>query len=181
MRDCFLSVNSPVSAAHRNTHNNNNKNQERKKKKNQTKPNKQQEHLAVIYDGLTRLLSNPLESLQGYLPGATKAIQCYQEILVLLWKLLDENQVRPCRVLLRAVPPSCCVLRIVSASVSCTLSCHPSCPCSDSQVFDSICSSLPPQYFFNFVQQQQQPLKLLTPLLFHMYECRNDPCRPRAG
>jgi hypothetical protein len=47
--------------------------------------------LEFIVVAVTRLLSNVHESQNTYLPGSTKQISCYQEILVLLWKLLDEN------------------------------------------------------------------------------------------
>ena len=47
--------------------------------------------LSLIYDGLTRLLWNVHESGNTLLPGTTKGIQCYQEVLVLFWKMLDEN------------------------------------------------------------------------------------------
>jgi Dyggve-Melchior-Clausen syndrome protein. len=47
--------------------------------------------LSLIYDGLTRLLANVYESGNTLAPGSVKGIQCYQEILVLFWKILDEN------------------------------------------------------------------------------------------
>jgi len=47
--------------------------------------------LTLIYDGITRLLWNVHESGNTLAPGTTKGIQCYQEILVLFWKMLDEN------------------------------------------------------------------------------------------
>ena len=47
--------------------------------------------LSLIYDGLTRLLWNVHESGNNLMPGSSKGIQCYQEILVLFWKMLDEN------------------------------------------------------------------------------------------
>lgn len=47
--------------------------------------------LTLIYDGLTRLLCNVYESGNDLNPHSSKGIQCYQEILVLFWKLLDEN------------------------------------------------------------------------------------------
>lgn len=47
--------------------------------------------LSLIYDGLTRLLWNVHESGNNLTPGYVKGIQCYQEILVLFWKMLDEN------------------------------------------------------------------------------------------
>jgi hypothetical protein len=47
--------------------------------------------LSLIYDGLTRLLWSVHESGNTLAPGSAKGIQCYQEILVLFWKMLDEN------------------------------------------------------------------------------------------
>ena len=47
--------------------------------------------LSLIYDGLTRLLWNVHESGNTLAPGTTKGVQCYQEVLVLFWKMLDEN------------------------------------------------------------------------------------------
>lgn len=47
--------------------------------------------LSLIYDGLTRLLWNVHESGNNLMPGSSKGIQCYQEVLVLFWKMLDEN------------------------------------------------------------------------------------------
>jgi hypothetical protein len=47
--------------------------------------------LSLIYDGLTHLLWNVHESGNTLTPGNAKGIQCYQEILVLFWKMLDDN------------------------------------------------------------------------------------------
>lgn len=47
--------------------------------------------LSLIYDGLTRILWNVHESGNNLMPGSSKGIQCYQEVLVLFWKILDEN------------------------------------------------------------------------------------------
>lgn len=43
------------------------------------------------FEGLARLLNNVHEALNTTLPGSLQQIECYQEILVLLWKLLEEN------------------------------------------------------------------------------------------
>lgn len=48
--------------------------------------------LQFLINSITRLLCNVHEAQNTYLPGSTKQISSYQEILVLLWKLLDENQ-----------------------------------------------------------------------------------------
>lgn len=47
--------------------------------------------LSAIYTGLTRLLWNVHQSKNTMLPGSRKGIQCYQEILIIIWKLLEEN------------------------------------------------------------------------------------------
>jgi len=49
--------------------------------------------LRVVYDGITRLLNNAHEALNTNLPSSIKRVQCQQEVLVLFWKLLDENEV----------------------------------------------------------------------------------------
>lgn len=47
--------------------------------------------LKFLINSIARLLGNVHEAQNTYLPGSTKQISSYQEILVLLWKLLDEN------------------------------------------------------------------------------------------
>lgn len=47
--------------------------------------------LTDIYNGLTRLLWNVHQSKNTLLPGSKKGLQCYQEILIIIWKLLEEN------------------------------------------------------------------------------------------
>jgi hypothetical protein len=46
--------------------------------------------LRFCFKGFVRLLSNVYESKNTYLPSHNK-IGCYQELLVLLWKMLEEN------------------------------------------------------------------------------------------
>jgi len=46
--------------------------------------------LSIIYKGFARLLRNVYESKNALLPSS-KRLQCYQEILILLWKVLEEN------------------------------------------------------------------------------------------
>eukprot|EP00004_Rigifila_ramosa_P022164 TRINITY_DN6004_c0_g1_i1.p1 TRINITY_DN6004_c0_g1~~TRINITY_DN6004_c0_g1_i1.p1 ORF type:complete len:976 (-),score=252.71 TRINITY_DN6004_c0_g1_i1:80-3007(-) len=46
---------------------------------------------AFLLDGIARLLGNPLAAASTYLPASTKEIECYQELLVLLWRLLHLN------------------------------------------------------------------------------------------
>lgn len=47
--------------------------------------------LTIIYKGLTRLLWQVHESKNTMLPGSKQGIQCYQEVLILFWKFLEEN------------------------------------------------------------------------------------------
>ena len=44
-----------------------------------------------VFAGLARLLNNIPQADNTYLPYSTKKVGCFQEILVLLWKFLDEN------------------------------------------------------------------------------------------
>lgn len=50
------------------------------------------EDFQLIFTGLSRLLNNYHQSLSTLLPNSIKQIKCHQELLVLLWKLLDENK-----------------------------------------------------------------------------------------
>jgi len=47
--------------------------------------------LEAVFNGLARLLNNVHESVNVYLPGSLMLVECYQEVLVLLWKLLEGN------------------------------------------------------------------------------------------
>jgi hypothetical protein len=44
-----------------------------------------------VFLGITRLLNNVHEAQNVYFPGSVMEIECYQEVLVLLWKFLEEN------------------------------------------------------------------------------------------
>ncbi len=46
----------------------------------------------IIYGGITRLLAQIPAADQSLLPGAYTAPSCTQELLVLFWKLLDDNE-----------------------------------------------------------------------------------------
>jgi hypothetical protein len=48
--------------------------------------------LEMVFTGLCRLLVNTYESASTLLPNSLKPIQCHQEVLVLLWKMLDNNR-----------------------------------------------------------------------------------------
>jgi len=39
-------------------------------------------------------LNNIIDANNTYLPGSQKMIECYEEILIILFKFLDENKVR---------------------------------------------------------------------------------------
>ena len=47
--------------------------------------------LTFVFDGFARLLRNVYESENNYLPHAAPDLECFQELLVLLWKFLEEN------------------------------------------------------------------------------------------
>lgn len=49
--------------------------------------------LTFVYKGFTKLLKNVYESKNTLLPNSSKCLQCYQELLVLFWKMLEENPV----------------------------------------------------------------------------------------
>jgi hypothetical protein len=49
------------------------------------------EDFQLIFTGLSRLLNNYHQSMSTLLPNSIKQIKCHQELLVLLWKMLDEN------------------------------------------------------------------------------------------
>lgn len=51
-----------------------------------------QEDFQLIFTGLSRLLNNYHQSMNTLLPNSIKQIKCHQELLVLLWKMLDENK-----------------------------------------------------------------------------------------
>lgn len=51
-----------------------------------------QEDFELIFHGLSRLLNNYHQSMSTILPNSIKQIKCHQELLVLLWKMLDENK-----------------------------------------------------------------------------------------
>jgi hypothetical protein len=47
--------------------------------------------LTFIFNGFARLLRNVYEGQTGYLPSSAPKLECFQELLVLLWKFLEEN------------------------------------------------------------------------------------------
>jgi len=52
---------------------------------------KDHKHFDDIFFGLTRLLNNVHEAENVYLPGSYYKIECHQELLILVWKILEEN------------------------------------------------------------------------------------------
>ncbi|OQR84990.1 hypothetical protein ACHHYP_12460 [Achlya hypogyna] len=51
-----------------------------------------EEDFELIFTGLAKLLNNYHQSMNTILPNSIKQIKCHQELLVLLWKMLDENK-----------------------------------------------------------------------------------------
>ena len=47
--------------------------------------------LSFIFKGFVKLLRNVYESQNTYLPNSKAKLECFQELLVLFWKLLEEN------------------------------------------------------------------------------------------
>jgi len=47
--------------------------------------------LTFMYKGFTKLLRNVYESRSTLLPNSSQTMECYQELLVLFWKALEEN------------------------------------------------------------------------------------------
>ncbi|KAG9288895.1 hypothetical protein G9A89_019517 [Geosiphon pyriformis] len=45
-----------------------------------------------LMDGIYRILSNPMQANNTYLPGSSKPIRCHPEMLMLCWKLLEINK-----------------------------------------------------------------------------------------
>ncbi|ORZ03659.1 high-temperature-induced dauer-formation protein-domain-containing protein [Syncephalastrum racemosum] len=44
-----------------------------------------------LIDGIYRILSNPMQATNTYLPGSTKRVRCHVEMMMLCWKLLETN------------------------------------------------------------------------------------------
>ena len=47
--------------------------------------------LDFVFEGFARLLKNCYETQSTYLPNSSAKLECFQELLVLLWKFLEEN------------------------------------------------------------------------------------------
>jgi len=47
--------------------------------------------LDFVFEGFARLLKNVYEPQSTYLPNSSTKLECFQELLVLLWKFLEEN------------------------------------------------------------------------------------------
>eukprot|EP00285_Hemiselmis_virescens_P014139 CAMPEP_0173379844 /NCGR_PEP_ID=MMETSP1356-20130122/2652_1 /TAXON_ID=77927 ORGANISM="Hemiselmis virescens, Strain PCC157" /NCGR_SAMPLE_ID=MMETSP1356 /ASSEMBLY_ACC=CAM_ASM_000847 /LENGTH=563 /DNA_ID=CAMNT_0014333261 /DNA_START=61 /DNA_END=1749 /DNA_ORIENTATION=+ len=48
--------------------------------------------LAFMFRGMSRLLNNPNQASSTYFVGSIKEVGCTQELLIVLWKLIDENK-----------------------------------------------------------------------------------------
>ncbi|KAJ3119325.1 hypothetical protein HK098_005592 [Nowakowskiella sp. JEL0407] len=46
----------------------------------------------VILDGICRLLKNPMDSANTYLPGSTKRVTIHVEVLMFFWKMIEVNE-----------------------------------------------------------------------------------------
>lgn len=51
------------------------------------------EDLELIIESFSKLMSDPMESKTTYLPGSRKKSEVFVEVLMLLWKFLDYNEV----------------------------------------------------------------------------------------
>ena len=75
-----------------------------------------EEEYRQVFSGLARLLNNAWEANNTYLPGSVMEVECHQEVLVLLWKLLEENEgfmpyvLKHCDVSRQLVVPLCYLL-----------------------------------------------------------------------
>lgn len=47
-----------------------------------------------IYEAIQQLLNNPIRAHNTYLPNSRKQVSCHQEVLMLFWKLIQENQAK---------------------------------------------------------------------------------------
>lgn len=47
-----------------------------------------------LMDGLYRILMNPLTASNTYLPRSTKKVQCYMDVMMLCWRLIETNSVK---------------------------------------------------------------------------------------
>ncbi|CAG8593787.1 3735_t:CDS:10 [Funneliformis mosseae] len=45
-----------------------------------------------LMDGIYRILSNPMQANNTYLPGSTKQVRCHQEMMMLCWKFIEINK-----------------------------------------------------------------------------------------
>ncbi|CAM9734928.1 unnamed protein product [Ascophyllum nodosum] len=54
---------------------------------------KEEDDFRAVYAGISRLLNNLHRSRSAYIPGSGVTVNCHQEVLVLLWKLMEENPV----------------------------------------------------------------------------------------
>jgi hypothetical protein len=46
-----------------------------------------------LVDGLYRILVNPMTAVNTYLPGSTKRVSCFVEVMMFCWRLIEINSV----------------------------------------------------------------------------------------
>ena len=51
-----------------------------------------EDDFSIVFDGFSRLLNNPHQANNTLLPSSVKQISSFQELLILFWKLIDENK-----------------------------------------------------------------------------------------
>ncbi|KAI8997769.1 high-temperature-induced dauer-formation protein-domain-containing protein [Pilobolus umbonatus] len=49
------------------------------------------EDFEFLMNGIYRILSNPMTAANTYLPGSTKRVRCYIDVMMLCWRLLETN------------------------------------------------------------------------------------------
>ncbi|KAJ3401821.1 AAA ATPase afg3 [Chytriomyces hyalinus] len=59
-----------------------------------------EDDLNVMVDGISRILNNPLQSANTYLPGSTKKVNVHTEMIMLFWKVYELNEVNSDKILI---------------------------------------------------------------------------------
>lgn len=49
-----------------------------------------------LFNGIHRLLTNPMTAINTYLPGSTKRVGCYVDVMMMCWRLIETNSVCVC-------------------------------------------------------------------------------------
>lgn len=50
------------------------------------------EDFKLCFKGISTILNNRIDALNTYLPSSQKMVECHEEMLVILWKLLEESK-----------------------------------------------------------------------------------------